>query len=257
MVGECLEVSAPIPDTARNEVFVREATLAIASNDFASFATMLKDGRTTCYPDDFSGKDTTATFKAAQMRVLTKTLSHALKACGSKRGAASADISSELAQVVYEIALVGVTAMDGDETVVSSLQLLSRVAKPESMTEIELDGVAVDLKRLRECATLAFHSVYVTWGSNIFDRCDQFKIAHSRDQALFSQWEITETELMLMVGSEELSEDGELHLAALSEDHRRALAEGRHRVELDSVRRFGAFEDEARQELYRGRRALL
>ncbi len=173
MVGECLEVSAPIPDTARNEVFVREATLAIASNDFASFATMLKDGRTTCYPDDFSCKDTTATFKAAQMRVLTKTLSHALKACGSKRGgAASTDISNELTQVVYEIALAGVTAMDGDETVVSSLQLLSRVAKPESMTEIELDGVAADLKRLRECATLALHSVYVSWGSIIFDRSD-------------------------------------------------------------------------------------
>ncbi len=71
MVGECLEVSAPIPDTARNEVFVREATRAIANKDFASFATMLKAGRTTCYPDDFSGKDTTATLKAAQMRALT------------------------------------------------------------------------------------------------------------------------------------------------------------------------------------------
>ena len=117
--------------------------------------------------------------------------------------------------MVYEIALAGVTAMDGDETVASSLQLLSRVAKPEPMTEIELDGVAVDLKRLRECATLAFHSVYVTWGSNNFDRCDQLEIAHSRDHALFSQWETTETELMLMVGSEDLSEDGELHFAAL------------------------------------------
>ena len=49
------------------------------------------------------------------------------------------------------------------------------MAKPESMTDIELDGVAADLKGLRECATLALHSVYVAWGSNIFDRCDQFK----------------------------------------------------------------------------------
>ena len=139
MVGECLEVSAPIPDSARCEIFVREATLLLANSDFTTFATVLMEGRTTCYPDDFSGKDTTGTFKAAQIMVLTRALTHALKACGNKRGAASTDISVELTQVVYDIANAGFNAMAGDENVVSSLQLLSRVAQPEAMRDDELE----------------------------------------------------------------------------------------------------------------------
>jgi hypothetical protein len=65
---------------------------------------------------------------------------------------------------------------------------MHQVLKPEDLPDLDVASLAADLKQLRETQTLVFHSVYVSWGTPLFDRCDQYKLASAKDVALGAEF---------------------------------------------------------------------
>ena len=169
---ECLEVAAPIPDSARSSLFANEVMKTSANKEYTVLEQHLRAGSHCHDPDDFAS-DEAGGFQLAQTASSGHLLSTSMKACGKKRGASSSAIARGLVNVVVSAALCVSKAMANKAEAVRSMAMLSRVLKPEQLSDDEIAGLPNDLKELRENADLPVHSSYVSWVAPLLDRCEK------------------------------------------------------------------------------------
>jgi hypothetical protein len=131
---ECLEACAPIPDSARIELFWREASCALASDLYDKYEQVCKEGCSYCHKDDFSGGEDA--FVSAQLSVVSKAITQAMKACGNKKGVLSLEIDTSLVERVYQITTKSQAAMLSHEGVQTSFSKLVKVNSSTSRIDL-------------------------------------------------------------------------------------------------------------------------